>query len=173
MLKSSSLVWCLRRELSALPCHSFCVLTCLNPDIVLWNDRGDLASVGNVRSEGVIVRDSVASIRIRAPDQRGWDGHNIEQHSPLRLTNPAGMHEVLLVDEIARRIAEHLFDLNDKSSSLAFALCCRSLNDPVLDVLWGWQTDLVTLFKVLPPDLWELSNTMGLVSTDRRTSVCW
>lgn len=76
------------------------------------------------------------------------------------------MHGALFVDEIARRIAEHLFDLSDKSSSLAFSLCCRSLNDPVLDVLWNWQTDLVTLFKVLPPDLWEATNTVGLVSTD-------
>ena len=81
------------------------------------------------------------------------------------------MHEALLVDEITRRIAEHLFDPDDKSSSLAFSLCCRSLNDPVLDVLWKWQTDLVTLFKVLPSDLWEVSNTVGLVSTDRWISV--
>jgi len=78
------------------------------------------------------------------------------------------MHEVLLVDEIVRRIAEHLFDSNDKSSSLAFSLCCRPLNDPVLDVLWKWQTDLVTLFKVLPPDIWEVNGAVGLVSTDRR-----
>ena len=77
------------------------------------------------------------------------------------------MHEALLVDEIVRRIAEHLFDSNDKSSSLALALCCRSLNDPLLDVLWKSQTDLVTLFKVLPPDLWEVNDTVGLVSTDR------
>lgn len=32
----------------------------------------------------------------------------------------------------------------------------------MLDVLWEWQTDFVTLFKVLPPDLWEISNTSGL-----------
>jgi len=76
------------------------------------------------------------------------------------------MHEALLVDEIVRRIAEQLFDPEDKSSSLAFSMCCRALNDPVLDVLWKWQTDLVTLFKVLPPDLWEVSNVAGLVSTD-------
>ena len=77
------------------------------------------------------------------------------------------MHKALLVDEIARRIAEQLSDRSDKSSSLAFSLCCRSLSDPVLDVLWSWQTDLVTLFKVLPPDLWAASNTTGLVSIDR------
>lgn len=77
------------------------------------------------------------------------------------------MHEALLVDEIVRRIAGHLFHLNDKSSSLAFSLCCRLLNNAALDVLWEWQTDLVTLFKVLPPDLWEVGNTWGLVSTNR------
>ncbi|KAF9786415.1 hypothetical protein BJ322DRAFT_1059477 [Thelephora terrestris] len=72
------------------------------------------------------------------------------------------MHEALLVDEIVRRIAGHLFDHDDTSSSLAFSLCCRSLNSAVLDVLWEDQTDLVNLFKVLPPDLWEVSNTWGL-----------
>ena len=75
------------------------------------------------------------------------------------------MHDALLVDEITRRIAEQLFD--DKRSSLAFSLCCQSLNEPVLDVLWKWQTDLVTLFKVLPPDLWEVGATVGLVSIDQ------
>lgn len=77
------------------------------------------------------------------------------------------MHDALLVDEIARRIAKHLFDPSDQSSCLAFSMCCRALNDPVLDVLWNSQTDLVTLFKVLPPDLWEVSNTVGLVSIYR------
>ena len=81
------------------------------------------------------------------------------------------MHEALLVDEIVRRIAEHLFDSHDKYSSLALSLCCRSLNDPALDVLWKWQADLVTLFRVLPPDLWEVNNTVGLVSTDHRITV--
>ena len=74
------------------------------------------------------------------------------------------MHDALLVDEIARCVAEHLFDRDDKLSSLSFSLSCRPLNDPVLDVLWKWQTDLVTLFKVFPPDVWEASNTIGLVS---------
>jgi len=82
------------------------------------------------------------------------------------------MHNALLVDEIVRRIAEHLPDLSEKTSCLAFSLCCRALNDPVLDVLWNWQQDLVTLFKVLPPDLWEVNNTVGLVSINRQ-SVGW
>ena len=77
------------------------------------------------------------------------------------------MHKALLVDEIVRSIAEHLLDYGDKPSSLAFSLCCRSLNDPALDVLWKRQTDLVTLFKVFPPELWEIS-IVGLVSTNRR-----
>ena len=81
------------------------------------------------------------------------------------------MHEALLVDEIVRRIAENLYDSNDKSSSLAFSLCCRPLSDPALDVLWKWQTDLVTLFKVLPPDLWEVNGAVGLVSTDQRLTM--
>jgi hypothetical protein len=75
------------------------------------------------------------------------------------------MHETFLVDEIARRIAGQLFDRDDKFSSLSLSLTCRTLSDPVLDVLWKWQTDLVTLFKVFPPDVWEVNNIVGLVST--------
>lgn len=90
-----------------------------------------------------------------------------EGRTTPRPTNTTSMHDALLVDEITRRIAEHLFDPKDKWSSLAFSLCCQSLNEPVLDVLWKWQTDLLTLFKVLPPDLWEVSSTVGLVSTDQ------
>ena len=67
------------------------------------------------------------------------------------------MHEALHVDD---------FNSNDKSLSLVFSLCCRPLGGPVLDVLRKYQTDLVTLFKVLLPDLWELNGAVGLVSTD-------
>ena len=81
------------------------------------------------------------------------------------------MHEALLIDEITLRIADHLFNTDDISSCLALSLCCRSLSGTALDVLWKWQTDFVTLFKVLPPDLWEISNSSGLVSTGRRVLV--
>ena len=77
------------------------------------------------------------------------------------------MHQALSVYEIVQRIAEYLYDHEDKLSSLAFSLCCRVLNDPVLDILWRQQTNLVTLFKVFPPDVWEENDTVGLVSTDR------
>ena len=39
-------------------CHPRYVLTCLNSTIVLLNAIPGLASVGNVRSKGAIVRDS-------------------------------------------------------------------------------------------------------------------
>lgn len=83
------------------------------------------------------------------------------------------MHEALLVDEIVQRVAGHLFDRDDKASSLSFSLCCRALNDPVLDVLWKWQTDLVTLFKVLPQHVWEVSNTLSVVSADLLDIINW
>ena len=166
------------RAISVLFCHLFHTVTCLKPVIVLWNARPDLANVRNLRSGGAVVRDNKAiKIKIPRPNHRftchlgAPESQSVAWRTAMDLcsrpTQP-GMHKALLVDEIVRRIAEHLFDSKDKSSSLAFSLCCRSLNDPVLDVLWDWQTDLFTLFKVLPPDLWEVNNTAGLVSVDQR-----
>lgn len=148
--------------------------TCLNLAIVLWSVKPDLEGMGNLRSGGAIVRDSGRASVITDSNPRSittkqpevWLGRSHRQ-----TTSRPGMHDALLVDEILRRIAKYLFDSSNKSSSLAFALCCRSLTDPVLDILWEWQTDLVTLFKVLPPDLWEESGTVGLVSTGLRTLV--
>ena len=88
------------------------------------------------------------------PKTCGLGDHDIEQHAPLQLKST--VYEALHVDE---------FDSNNKSSSLVFSFCCRPLGGPVLDVLRKYQTDLVTLFKVLPPDLWELKGTVTLVST--------
>ena len=53
-----------------------CMLACLNPVIVLRNTRPDLASVGSVRSEGAIVRDSKVIIKIGNPELR------VDHHAP-------------------------------------------------------------------------------------------
>jgi len=68
------------------------------------------------------------------------------------------MHKALHVD---------VFESNNKPSLLAFSLCFQPLRKPVLEVLWKRQMDLMTLFQVLPPDLWEINATVGLVSIDQ------
>jgi hypothetical protein len=156
----------------------------LNGAIIPRKAEQGLTNVGNVRSEGAIVRDSEAAIRIPTRSQVTSGCHLVTYQSiPSSTTRTTAtskkdrrafvaehslsdMHKVLLVDEIVRRIAEHLLDPDDKSSSLAFSLCCRPLSDPVLDVLWELQKDLVTLFKVLPPDVWEVDDTARLVSAE-------
>lgn len=46
---------------------------------------------------------------------------------------------------------------------LDWALTCKTISDPVLDVLWETQDGLVNLLKTLPSDAWE-ANRSKLVS---------
>ena len=43
------------------------------------------------------------------------------------------------------------------ATSVALACCCKSLEDPVLDVLWKTQQELLPLLKSLPGDVWNES----------------
>lgn len=62
------------------------------------------------------------------------------------------------VDEVFRSIVEELVVLSP-SSVLSLALCCKSLTDLSLSVLWEQQKRLSTLIKVLPPDAWTYEET--------------
>jgi len=62
------------------------------------------------------------------------------------------------VDEVFRFIVEQLVALSP-SSALPLALCCKSLTDISLSVLWERQKLLSTLIKVLPPDAWAYQET--------------
>ena len=64
------------------------------------------------------------------------------------------MHPCLCVDEIVRLIAEELFETGTEADVVSLALCCKSFEDPALDVLWETQDDLVPLFGTLPTDIW-------------------
>lgn len=62
------------------------------------------------------------------------------------------------VDEVFRFIVEQLVALSP-GSALSLALCCRSLTDMSLSVLWERQKRLSILIKVLPPDAWTYQET--------------
>jgi len=62
------------------------------------------------------------------------------------------------VDEVFRIIVEQLVALKPRSA-LSLALCCKSLTDVSLSVLWERQKRLSTLIKVLPPDAWAYRET--------------
>lgn len=64
----------------------------------------------------------------------------------------------LLVDEVFRSIVEELIALSPRTV-LSLALCCSSLTDVPLSVLWERQKRLSTLVKVLPPDAWAYEET--------------
>jgi len=64
------------------------------------------------------------------------------------------MHPCLRVDEIVRFIASELVASEGQRTSVALACCRKSFEDPVLDVLWEYQRNLLPLFKSLPGDVW-------------------
>jgi len=68
------------------------------------------------------------------------------------------MHACLSVDEITRLLAYELVaSAEGKATAVALACCCKSLEDPVLDVLWGTQKRLYPLLETFPKSVWDKS----------------
>ena len=65
------------------------------------------------------------------------------------------MHACLRVDEIVRLIASELVGSEGKGSAIALTCCCKSFEDPVLDVSWETQDKLLPLLKSFPGDVWD------------------
>jgi len=65
-------------------------------------------------------------------------------------------HPCLCVDEILRIVARKLVASGAKASAVALACCCKNFEDPVLDVLWETQDQLLPLLKSLPGDVWKV-----------------
>ena len=65
------------------------------------------------------------------------------------------MHACLNVDEIARLIVHNLVASSGEGSAVSLACCCKSFEDPVLDVLWAKQHFLLPLLRCFPGDVWE------------------
>ena len=74
------------------------------------------------------------------------------------------MHPCLRVDEIIRLVAYELVGSEAEGTAAAFALCCKSFEEPVLDVLWEVQDRLTPLLKCLPEDTWEVCGGFKFVS---------
>ena len=86
-----------------------------------------------------------------------WTAH-LDRRLPPPLSS--SMHQIFYLDELVRNIAncaEHT--IPQAVSLLSLACCCKSLEGPVIDVLWRrWQTDLFTILKTLPADSWSVAN---------------
>ena len=67
------------------------------------------------------------------------------------------MHACLNVDEIIRLIAHEVAESKAKATAVALACCCRIFEDPVLDVLWETQENLLPLLRTLPGGVWKES----------------
>ena len=58
-------------------------------------------------------------------------------------------HQIFEIDELARLISRHLV-LAHRASAVSLACACRSLEEPALSSLWGFQYSLTTLIGVSP-----------------------
>ena len=65
------------------------------------------------------------------------------------------MHVCLNVDEIVRLIADELVASRRKAAAVSLACCCKCFEDPVLDMLWVEQHDLLPLLKSFPGGVWN------------------
>ena len=65
------------------------------------------------------------------------------------------MHACFSVDEIVRLLACELVASEGNGTAVALARCCKSLEDPVLDVLWGTQVRLYPLLETFPESVWD------------------
>ena len=65
------------------------------------------------------------------------------------------MHPCLNVDEILRLLARALVSSDAKAAAVALACCCKTFEEPVLDVLWEMQNQLIPLLECFPQDAWE------------------
>lgn len=73
-----------------------------------------------------------------------------------KVPNRLNMHPCLRVDEIIRFLANELVELEAKRTAVALARCCKTFEEPVLDVLWEVQDQLTPLLMCLPEDTWEV-----------------
>ena len=65
------------------------------------------------------------------------------------------MHQLFRLEELVQNISYCADSTRQGSASLlAFACCCKSLEGPIMDVLWRRQVDLSTILKTLPTDSW-------------------
>jgi len=65
------------------------------------------------------------------------------------------MHPCLNVHEVLSLFARELVASEAKATAVALACCCKSFEEPVLDVLWETQDRLTPLLKCIPQDAWE------------------
>ena len=66
------------------------------------------------------------------------------------------MHHCLNVDEILRLLACTIVASGAGATAVVLACCCKSCEDPVLDVLWVTQDCLFPLLKSLPGNVWKV-----------------
>jgi hypothetical protein len=70
------------------------------------------------------------------------------------------MHPSLTVDDILHLLACELVESELEATAVSLACCCRTFEDPVLNVLWKTQEQLTPLLKCLPQEVWEEEDGM-------------
>jgi len=68
------------------------------------------------------------------------------------------MNQIFYVEELVRQIAFNADHGSQGSASLlALACCCKTIEGPVMDVLWQRQESLHIILRTLPADCWTIT----------------
>lgn len=79
------------------------------------------------------------------------------------------MHHIFQIDELVKEITRHMFVWHTSQRfMLDWALTCKTISDPALDVLWETQDSLINLLKTLPSDVWEVNRRKLVGGTNPR-----
>lgn len=69
------------------------------------------------------------------------------------------MNRIFCVAELVRQVAFNADDGSQGSTSLlALARCCKTIEGPVMDVLWQRQKSLNIILQTLPADCWTTTD---------------
>ena len=68
-------------------------------------------------------------------------------------------YRIFKISELTRLIATQLVPTGRKSA-VNLACACRSLEEPVLNILWETQLSLCTLLEVLPQETWVFKRSI-------------
>ena len=141
-------------------------------DIYINNQIIPLADSTRERSSSHVNVDHQVSRQGSSHGPRAVVGHRLclirpdpsYQEHPSETKAPSRMHHLFEIDELVREITRHMFAWHPPQRFvLDWALTCKTISDPVLDVLWETQDSLINLLKTLPSDIWEM-NRRKLVS---------
>src|ERR1700733_14977482 len=82
------------------------------------------------------------------------------------------MNQLFYVEELVQRVALSADGGSSGSASLlALACCCKTLESPIMDILWQRQKSLHIILRTLPTDCWIVMDKVYVSESELNPSV--